>query len=185
MTTFAGHYIQEPADVSSAGFTEEDIITVCDDSGGASAGAALTFADLGATVKGEIVAVMNSIITPAESLIEGYARRRGYAIPLSPLDADVKEIAAQLVAISLALRGKRMSLSAANAERDKIRNGFLTDISSGKIELTAALADSSLETSTDNVHSFTSGADRAPEVELSNPEVASVPRASRYSLRNW
>lgn len=175
MTTFAGSYIQEPADLQSV-CTEADIIACCDDTGVARD--YRTFAELPTNptnVLALIVGVVNSLIQPVESTIDSYARRRGYATPLAPLDADVKDIAARLMWISLRQRGKSLTSIAAEQERKVIRDNQLTDISAGRLLLTAALAASSVAAPASYIDTVSSGNERSD----------GVVRASRSSMRRF
>ncbi len=175
MSTFAGSYIQEPADLQSV-CTEADIIACCDDTGAARD--YTTFATLPTAptnVRALIVGVANALIEPVESLIESYARRRGYALPLAPLDADVKDIAARLMWISLRQRGKSLTSVAAEQERKLIRDNQLTDIASGKLILTAALSAATTPPPASYVDTVSSGNERSD----------GVVRASRASMRRF
>jgi len=175
MTTLAGNYIQEPSDLQSV-CTEADIIACCDDTGVARD--YRTFAELPTNptdIKALIVGVANSLIVPVESLIDGYARRRKYATPLNPLDADVKDIAARLMWISLRQRGKSLTSIAAEQERKAIRDAQLSDIANGTILLTAALQATSTPAPSSFVDTVSSGNERAD----------GVVRSSRESMRRF
>lgn len=137
--TFAGSYIQEPSDLRVV-CDEATIIAVCDDAGGAEASGAQTFADLTAPQLAAVVSVMNSLIPAAEQLLNSYARRRGYLIPLNPVDATVKDACAQLVWISMRKRAGRIGSEAAKNQQRKIENTTLEDIADGRLLLTAAKA---------------------------------------------
>jgi hypothetical protein len=134
--TFSGSYVQEPSDLRVV-CSESTIIAICDDAGSTEAAGKQLFAQLTADEKAVIVGVMNDLIRPAEELLESYARSRGYAIPLHPVDGTVKEIVAQLVWIAMRQRGGRLSGEQANKEREEIRGGQLSDIAKGRLILTA------------------------------------------------
>jgi hypothetical protein len=136
--TFAGQYLQEPSDLSVV-CTEAAIIAICDDAGGTEATGAQTFADLTVDQEAAIVAVMNSMLLPQEELLESYARRRGYAIPLNPVDATAKNVVVELVWIPMRVRAGRITAEQATAEKQKIENTTLEDIAKGRILLTAAM----------------------------------------------
>jgi hypothetical protein len=137
MSTFAGEYVKEPSDLRVV-CNEAEIIAACDDPGAESARDVLTFAELSAEQKAAIVAVMDSLIEPVESEIHSRARVRGYAIPLSPVDALITKLAVRMLWIDMRQRNGRLTSEAAEKERETIRDGDLASIASGKILLTAA-----------------------------------------------
>lgn len=138
MPTFAGDYIQEPSDLQVV-CNEATIIASCDDPGGEAAREIERFDDLSVDQKTQIVAVVDSLILPAEAIVNSYARPRGYAIPLSPVDPMITDITARLVWISMRQRAGRLTGEQAEAERKAIREGQLRDIATGKCLLTADL----------------------------------------------
>jgi Protein of unknown function (DUF1320) len=179
MTTFAGRYIKEPSDLQTV-CTEADIIAVCDDKAGARD--ILTFADLDSDVEADIALVMNSLIEPEEALVEGYARRRGYAVPLSPIDAEVKSIVARLVWISMRQRSHALTSSAAEADRKTIRDGSLNDIATGKLVLTALM--DTIDTPADSVvYRISDGHSRDTGGAVMGS--STITRNSRKSLEGW
>lgn len=138
MPTFAGSYIKEPSDLQVV-CNEATIIGSCDDPGGEAARDIERFADLSVAQKAQIVGVVDSLIRPAEAIVNSYARGRGYAIPLSPVDLLITDITARLVWISMRQRAGRLTGEQAEAERKAIREGQLRDIATGKAVLTAAV----------------------------------------------
>jgi hypothetical protein len=175
MTIFSGHYLTDPIDLAVV-CTEADIIAVCDDPGGAEATTALTFADLDATQTAAIVAVMDSLIRPVEATINSYARSQGYLIPLTPLDDDVKELAARLLWVGMRQHAKRITAQQAEDEREAFRKGTLSDIARGFVVLTAAKAtDRPAQRST--VYKVSGASSRDSE--------GAVPRLSRKSMERF
>lgn len=174
-TTFNGSYIQEPADLQVV-CTEADIISVCDDPGGEDMRNILTFAGLNAQQKPEVVAVMNSMIGPVESLINSYARKQGYAIPLAPIDALIKDLAARLLWIDMRQHAKSLTADAAEKQRADFRTGTLKDLGEGRLRLTAA-RDTSKPPQSATVYSLTDAASRDVE--------RLVPRMSRKALEGF
>lgn len=178
MTTFAGAYIQEPSDLQVV-CTEADMISVCDDPGKQDARDYLDFASLtigNPTAKAEIVAVMNSLIVPVEDTINSYARRQGYAIPLSPVDPLVKDLAARLLWIDARQRAKGLTSMAAEAERSGFIKGTLNDLATGKLKLTAA-RNASAPAPASNVYKISTAASRDTD--------GSVVRISRKRLEGF
>ncbi len=178
MTTFAGSYIQEPANLQVV-CTEADIIAVCDDPGKQNLRDYVDFATLlsgNPTGHAEVVAVMNSLITPVEDTINSYARRRGYAIPLAPVDPVVKDLAARLLWVDMRQRAKGLTADAAEQQRKDLRNGPLSDISTGRLLLTAALSTSTPAPQA-LVYNISDAASRDTD--------ATTPRLSRKSMEGW
>jgi hypothetical protein len=171
-STFAGQYIKEPSDLRVV-CTEADIIAVCDDPGGEDARDILIFSGLSENQKAAIVAVMNSLIPAVEREIDGYAMKAGYAVPLSPLDADVTKIAARMLWIDMRQTNGRIDADTADKQRNAIRDGELTDISKGRLILTAA-KNTSAPAPASHVYDFASAHQRDTD--------GTVPRMSRKTL---
>ena len=174
MSTFTGNYIKEPSDLRVV-CNEADIIAVADDPGGEDARDVVRFADLSANQLAAVVGVMNELIAPIEDEIDAYARDKGYLTPLSPVDPMVVSIAARLVWISMRQRGKALTADAAEDQRRKIRDGQLTDISTGRLILTAAKAGTRAPTALIYAHSTAATRDTT----------GSTPRLSRKTLEGF
>jgi len=156
MSTFAGSYIKEPGDLLVVATEDQIILALCD----GQQVTAKKFDDLSPQELAIIVRVANELIPAAESTINSAARKRGYAIPLGPVvDADIIEIAAQLVWISALQRGGTLSIVDANKLRNDLRDGVLKDIADGDLVLTA-IFDTATEAPGSLVHSITDAASR-------------------------
>jgi hypothetical protein len=176
VTTFNGRYLKEPADIQVC--AESDLITVGAKIADVDPGTALTFAELfaaSAPNHAAVVAAINGKIPAVENEIESYATRRGYAIPLSPVDAVAKKLAARMLWIDLRQLGKSLTSTAAEEERDKIRRGDLESVANGKLPLTAAMTATAAPSS--HVYRFTDAATRDTD--------GGVPRLSRKSMGGW
>lgn len=156
MQTFAGSYVQEPGDLLVVATEAQLILALCD---GLQV-TAQTFDELSEDELAVIQRVGNSLIGPAEKTLESYAKRRGYAIPLSPVDADVMEIIANWFWIGALQRGGTLSSTDANKQREDIRDGVMTDIATGKLTLTAAMNTVAVAPES-NVYSVTDAATRS------------------------
>jgi hypothetical protein len=174
MTTFNGSYVTEPVDLQAV-CTEADIIACCDDPGGTDMRDVNTFAGLSAPQKAEVVAIMNTLIADVESTVNSYARRQGYAIPLSPVDALVRDVASRLLWIDLRQRAKGLTADAAEQLRDGFRRGTLADIAKGTLLRTATRATAPAPSS--HVYKISDAATRDVE--------GVTPRMSRKTLEGW
>lgn len=172
MSTFAGSYIKEPGDLLVVATEDQIILALCD----GQQVTAKTFDALTSDALEIIVRVANELIPAAESMVNAAARKRGYAIPLNPIDADVLQIAAQLVWISALQRGGTLSIVDAQKLRDDLREGSLKDIADGDLVLTAAL-ETATEAPGSRIHSITDAATR--------DTTGRVERTSRAAWARW
>lgn len=171
MTTFAGRYIREPGDLSTVASEAKIIKAFCD----GRQVTALKFADLSVEDRAIVVGVANPLIADGERVLESYAGRRGYGIPLSPVDDDVIALIAQWVWIGAMQRGGSLTIVDANKERQAMRDGALSDIADGKLILTADVPGATTAPDA-NVYRITDAARRSG---------GTVERTSRHSLRGW
>ena len=172
MSTFSGRYIKEPSDLLVVATEAQIILALCD----GRQVRAQTFADLSDEELSVIVAVANKLIEGAEATLESYAQRRGYALPLLPVNSDVMEVLAQWVWIGALQRGGTLSVVDANKQRQELRDGPLEDIATGNLILTAGM-NTTADPPSSNVHSISDSVSRATD--------GSVERVSRQSLAVW
>lgn len=172
MSTFAGSYIKEPGDLLVVATEDQIILALCD----GQQVTAKTFAELTVDELAIVVNVANALIAPAEATIDSYAKKRGYATPLYPVDSDVRELAAQLVWISALQRGGTLSIVDANKLRNDLRDGALSDIADGKLVLTAAMNTANAAPGS-HIHSITDAASR--------DTTGRVERTSRAQWARW
>lgn len=171
MSTFAGRYIKEPSDLSTVASESKQIKAFCD----GQQVSALAFAGLTGPQLAIAMAVANPLIAAAESEIESYAAKRGYGIPLSPVDASVIDLIAQWVWIGALQRGGTLTIVDAQKQRDAMRAGSLADIADGKLILTA-IVPSNAPAPDANVYRISDAPSRSQ---------GTVERTSRTTLRGF
>jgi hypothetical protein len=176
MTTFTGRYLQEPADLQVC--VESDLIAVGAKAADVDPGQAETFAELQAASAGnyaKVVEKINGDITAVESEIESYARRRGYAIPLAPVDGMVRKLAGRMLWVDLRQQGKALTASAAEQDRQTLRRE-LENIANGTLLLSAAKSTDKPAQSS-HVYRINDAASR--------DTTGTVQRMSRKSMGGW
>lgn len=164
MPTFAGSYIKEPQDVRVAACTEADLIIAYGEGVvDVRSGAAKTFDALTNDQKTVIVGRINEVIATVEDELNSYARKRGYATPLSPVDAQIVKLAARMFWVDVQQGAKKINADAAETQRRHFRDGQLRDIASGTLLLTAAKnASASVPPPSSHVYSITDATSRSP-----------------------